>query len=178
MKINVIGTSGSGKSTVARAIAQRLALPYIEMDALFWQKDWGESSDQQLFARLEQALQQPGWVLDGNYNRSQSIKWRDVDTIIWVDYSFTRTLYQAIKRAITRCWHQQELWPGTNCRESFRKSFLSRDSIILWTLKTWRLNRRRYQALLCDSRFQHLHFVRLTSPQHSRQFIAGLTPAA
>lgn len=176
MKINVIGTSGSGKSTLARAIAHQLSLPLIEMDALFWQKDWGESSDEQLFSRLEQALQQPGWVLDGNYNRTQGIKWRDVDTIIWVDYSFSRTLYQAIKRAFSRSWHQQELWPGTNCRENFRKSFFSRDSIILWTLKTWRLNRRRYQALLSDSRYQHIRFIRLTSVQHSREFIAGLKP--
>lgn len=176
MKINVIGTSGSGKSTVARAVARQLSLPCIEMDALFWQKNWGESSDEQLFARLEQALQQPGWVLDGNYNRSQAIKWREVQMIIWVDYSFSRTLYQAIKRAISRSWHQHELWPETNCRESFRKSFFSRDSIILWTLKTWRLNRRRYQALLSDSRYQHIRFVRLTSPRHSQQFIAGLKP--
>ena len=175
MKINVIGTSGSGKSTVARAIARQLDLPYIEMDALFWLPHWGESSDEQLFAKLEQALQQPGWVLDGNYNRTQAIKWRDVDTIIWVDYSFARTLYQAIRRAIIRSWTQQELWPGTHCRESFRKSFFSRDSIILWTLKTWRQNRRRYGALLADSRYQHLHFVHLTSPKQSQQFIASLS---
>ncbi|MFS2223311.1 AAA family ATPase [Pantoea sp. B65] len=174
MKINVIGTSGSGKSTLARAIARQLDLPYIEMDALFWQRDWGESSDEQLFARLEQALQQPGWVLDGNYKRTQAIKWRDIDTIVWVDYGFLRTLYQAIRRAISRSWHQQELWPGTHCRESFRKSFLSRDSIILWTIKTWRHNRQRYQALLSDPRYQHLRFIRLTSPQMSREFIAGL----
>ncbi|WP_437608358.1 shikimate kinase [Erwinia sp. V71] len=175
MKINVIGTSGSGKSTVARAIARQLALPYIEMDALFWLPHWGESSDEQLFAKLEQALQQPGWVLDGNYNRTRTVKWRDVDIIVWVDYSFTRTLYQAIRRAITRAWTQQEIWPGTGCRESFRKSFFSRDSIILWTLKTWRKNRRSYQALMHDSRYQHLQFVHLTSPQQSQQFIAGLT---
>ncbi|MCU5772891.1 AAA family ATPase [Erwiniaceae bacterium BAC15a-03b] len=174
MKINVIGTSGSGKSTLARAIARQLELPCIEMDALFWQRDWGESSDEQLFARLEQALQQPGWVLDGNYKRSQPIKWREVDTIIWVDYGFLRTLYQAVRRAVSRAWRQQEIWPDTNCRETFRKSFFSRDSIILWTIKTWRSNRQRYEAMLNDRRYQHLHFVRLTSPQMSREFIAAL----
>ncbi|STR39392.1 DNA topology modulation protein [Klebsiella michiganensis] len=36
MKINVVGTSGVGKSTLARRLAQELSLPYIEMDVLYW----------------------------------------------------------------------------------------------------------------------------------------------
>jgi energy-coupling factor transporter ATP-binding protein EcfA2 len=74
VKINVIGTSGSGKSTFAKALAQQLAIPYIEMDTLFWKPHWTGSSDAELFEKLEQAISQPSWVLDGNYKRSQPIK--------------------------------------------------------------------------------------------------------
>ena len=31
-RINVVGTSGSGKSTVSRALAEKLNLPYVEQD--------------------------------------------------------------------------------------------------------------------------------------------------
>jgi len=176
VKINVIGTSGSGKSTLARAISQQLNIPYIELDALFWQPDWQGTPDDQFFARLEARLAgSDGWVIDGNYKRTQAVKWRDIDMIVWVDYSFGRTLYQAVKRAATRAWGKQEIWAGTGNRETFRKSFFSRESIILWTLKTYTKNRCQYQALLNDPAWQHVRFIRLRSPQQTQLFLRDLT---
>ena len=45
MKINVVGTSGVGKSTLARRLAQELSLPYIEMDVLYWLPEWQGTPD-------------------------------------------------------------------------------------------------------------------------------------
>lgn len=65
MKINVVGTSGSGKSTVARQLAQKLAVPYIEMDKLYWRPNWQGASDDEFLHLVEQALVSApaGWVL-------------------------------------------------------------------------------------------------------------------
>lgn len=136
MNINVVGTSGSGKSTLARRLAHRLGLPWIELDRLYWRPNWQGTPDEAFFAAIAAATASPGWVLDGNYNRSRGVKWREVDLVIWLDYGLWRTLRQAVWRAASRAWRQQELWPGTGNRESFRRSFCSRESIILWTLKT------------------------------------------
>lgn len=175
MKINLIGTSGSGKSTLGRRLAAELQLPYIEMDTLYWRPEWQGTPDEQLFETLESTLSAtPGWVLDGNYNRTRPIKWRHVDLIIWVDYSFTRTLRQAVIRAATRAWKQQELWPGTGNRESFRRSFFSRESVLLWTIKTWRSNRARYEADMADPKFSHIRFVRITSRQQADELVNEL----
>ncbi len=175
MKINVVGTSGVGKSTLARRLSQTLSLPYIEMDRLYWRPDWQGTPDDELFARLTEATDAPGWVLDGNYNRSRPVKWRDVDMVVWVDYGFCRTLRQAVSRAATRAWRKQELWPGTGNRESFHRSFASRESIILWTLKTWRANRQRYLRDMHDPRWQHIRFVRLQNRRDTEAFVAELT---
>lgn len=172
MKINVIGTSGSGKTTLARRLASHLDVPYIEMDALYWRPNWQGVSDEELLALLGEKLNAtPGWVLDGNYNRTRSVKWQKVDMVVWVDYEFARTLRQAVMRALKRAWHKKELWPGTGNRESFRQSFFSRESILLWTLKTWRSNRARYEADLADPAFTHIRFVRLRSPRQTRDFL-------
>lgn len=172
MKINVIGTSGSGKSTFARALAQKLEIPYIEMDSLFWKPDWKGTPDEELFEKIEQALAIPDWVLDGNYKRTQSIKWREVNIVVWIDYSFGRTLYQALKRAITRASGGQEIWAGTGNRETFRQSFFSRESIILWTLKTFHKNRKNYQQLMASPISERIKFVRIRSHQQAKEFIA------
>ena len=56
MKINIIGTSGSGKSTFSKQIAQKLNIPHIELDALFWKENWTPSSDQEFFTKIEKAI--------------------------------------------------------------------------------------------------------------------------
>lgn len=176
MRINVVGTSGSGKSTLARRLASELQVPYIEMDRLYWRPDWQGTPDDELFPRLEATLAaSEDWVLDGNYNRSRPVKWRNVEMIVWVDYGFWRTLRQALGRAFSRAWTKQELWPGTGNRESFRQSFFSRDSIILWTLKTWHKNRQRYLADMNNPQFAELTFVRLRNQAETETLIAKLS---
>ncbi|MCG8379852.1 MAG: (d)CMP kinase, partial [Proteobacteria bacterium] len=68
-RINVVGSSGSGKSTVAKKLAARINAPYVELDALNWKPNWTESTDDELFPDLESALAGDAWVLDGNYTR-------------------------------------------------------------------------------------------------------------
>ncbi|TMP30419.1 adenylate kinase [Pseudoalteromonas rubra] len=173
-RINVIGTSGSGKSTFSRMLASELNYPYLEMDAIFWKPNWQESSDEEFFSNLADWLSGEHWVLDGNYSRTSEIKWGRVDTIIWVDYSFARTLFQAVKRAFIRIVTKKELWGKTGNVESFRKCFLSKKSIILWTLQTYSYNRVRYAELLNDPKYSHIKFVRITSPKKAQTFIDEL----
>ena len=175
VKINVIGTSGSGKSTLAKRIASEMSIPYIEIDRLYWRAGWQGVSDDVLLETLDRALSASGkWVLDGNYNRTRPTKWRNVDIVVWVDYGFTRTLYQAVSRAFRRAWHKQELWPGTGNCESFRRSFFSRESIIIWTIKTWRSNRKRYEADMQNPQYAHIRFLRITRRQDAERLIASL----
>ncbi|MDO3384400.1 shikimate kinase [Gilvimarinus sp. SDUM040013] len=176
-KINVIGTSGSGKSTFARALAQALDYPYIEMDALFWKPNWQESGDAEFFAKIRHATDADAWVLDGNYTRSQPIKWRDIDTIIWIDFGLLRTFYQALKRALSRIWTGQELWPNTGNRESLRLLF-SRHSILLWTLRMYPINKKRYATLMNDPTLAQINFVRLTSTKQCQLFLTQLATRA
>lgn len=174
-RINVVGTSGSGKSTFSALLARELKCPHIEMDQLFWKSNWQESSDEEFFSRLEERLTLERWVLDGNYNRTRDIKWRNVDTVVWVDYSLWRTIFHAVTRALKRSIAGKELWPNTGNKETLKKSFFSKDSIILWTLKTYHSNRDRYVSDMEDPRYQHIRFVRLTTPAQARRFLCGLS---
>ncbi len=71
-------------------------------------------------------------------------------------------------------WRHQELWPGTGNCESFRRSFCSRESIILWTLKTWRQHRRRYLADMQDPQYRHIRFVRVRNPRQAEALLREL----
>jgi adenylate kinase family enzyme len=56
MNINVVGTSGVGKSTLARRLAQILSVPCIEMDRLYWRADWQGAPDE-TFADVAAAIE-------------------------------------------------------------------------------------------------------------------------
>lgn len=174
-KINVVGTSGSGKSTFSRQLSEVLQITYIEMDALFWKANWQESTDPEFFAKLEQALAAKAWVLDGNYSRTTPIKWQRVDMVVWLNYSWSRNLYQSVKRALLRSLTQQELWAGTGNRESFRKSFFSKDSIILWMLKNYRHQQKNYAAIMHNPAYSHIQFYRVRSPKEARLLLQQLS---
>lgn len=175
-RINVIGTSGSGKSTFSRRLAELLAIPYIEIDQLYWEPNWGEPSDEVFFARLEQALRGDQWVLDGNYHRTQPIKWQRAQTVIWLDYSLARTLTRMIKRSFSRALTERELWPGTGNRETLSALF-SRKSMVLWSYQTHPIVKARYGALFARPEPAHVRFVRLRSPREAERFLATVLAA-
>ncbi len=172
-KVNVIGTTGSGKSTFTRSLAAKLNVACIEMDKLFWKPNWEETPDKEFFAALEQALQQKGWVLDGNYTRTIPIKWKDVDTVIWLDYGFFTNLFRISKRSIQRTLSGDELWEGTGNRESFRKLF-SQDSIMLWFFKAYAKNKKRYAQMMEEEQYAHIKFIRIRSPKETQRLLDNI----
>ena len=145
MRINVVGTSGCGKSTVGKRLAERLSVPYIQLDELYWKSNWGESTDEELFPKLEKALSPDEWVLDGNYNRTTSIKWKRVQMVVYLDLPFHIVLYRIIRRSLLRGIRNEELWHGN--KETLWKHLFTTDSMILWTIKRFSMNRKRYTEL-------------------------------
>jgi adenylate kinase family enzyme len=177
-KINVVGTSGSGKSTFARRLGEAIGQPHIEMDKVFWGPNWAMPKDEDFFANLRKALEgKDGWVLDGNYTRTIPIKWEKVDLVIWLDISFPRTFFQALKRALHRSWTGRELWEGTGNRETFTKTFLSKESILLWTWNTYGPVKEKYERMLADPKYSHVKFLRLRGHGEAEAFLEKLRKA-
>lgn len=173
-KINVIGTSASGKSTFGRKLAAALDVEYIEMDALMWGPNWTVTPDDLFFPKVEAALAgKDGWVLDGNYTRTIPIKCKEVDTVVWIDLPFWLNLKQSVQRALRRIWTQQEMWPGTGNVEQWGRLF-SRDSIVLWMVRVYWRNRKRNAGLLTAEEYAHIDFVRLRSHREMTAFLQDL----
>ena len=102
--------------------------------------------------------------------------WPRAQTIVWLDYSFALTGWQLLRRTMRRCVRREELWHGN--RETFRMSFASRDSILLWFLRTHRAKRRYYEAAIRDPAHAHLAWVRLRSPHATERWLNRLEVAA
>jgi adenylate kinase family enzyme len=89
-RISVVGTTGSGKTTVARQISGCLKLPYIELDALYWDENWTGVSDPIFRERFISAVRAEQWVIDGNYSRIRSLVWDRADTVVYLVHERSR----------------------------------------------------------------------------------------
>jgi len=85
-RINVCGTSGSGKSSLSRAIADRIGVPYVELDALHHGPNWTETPTDVFRERVAELITGDGWVVDGTYSKSRDLVWSRTQTVLWLDY--------------------------------------------------------------------------------------------
>jgi adenylate kinase family enzyme len=144
-RIHVVGTSGSGKTMLARQIAQQLQIPHVELDALHWEPNWTPAQTEMFRERVERALKSDRWVTDGNYSCVRDLIWSRAEAIVWLDYPFWLVFSRVVWRTLRRGLMRQTLWNSN--QESLTKAF-SKDSMILWMLKTYHKRRREYPALL------------------------------
>ncbi len=175
-RISVVGTTGSGKTTLALEISKRLELPFIELDALYWDENWTGVSDPVFRDRVIEAINADRWVIDGNYSRVRPLVWKRADTVIYLDYSFWRTFWQLLTRTIHRSIQQEALWHGN--RENLWKSLFSKDLIILWMLQTYGRRRKQYAALIRQPENAHLCIVQLKTPSMKDEWLSIIAPTA
>jgi adenylate kinase family enzyme len=169
-RVNVKGTSGSGKTTFAEELARRLGLPFIELDALHWghAPNWVEPSDEAFRAAVREALAAApdGWVVDGNYEtKLDGLVVGSADTIVWLDLPLGLKLRRVWRRTVERIRGDVELW-GTQ-RESWGDALLNRDSLFWWMLKTHFRHRRDWPRRYGDDP----RFVRLRSVAEARRWL-------
>lgn len=180
LRINVIGTSGAGKTTLARRLGERLGVPHMELDALHWGPDWTSRSDENFHGDLRVFADRSAWVLCGNYTKTRPVFADRVNMYVWLDFPRRIVTWRVLRRTLRRAWRKEELWAGN--RESFGLSFFSRDSIIWWSLKTFGKNRRKYTVFFAELGGRNgIETVRLRSPREAERWLAQLSrenPAA
>jgi ABC-type branched-subunit amino acid transport system ATPase component len=73
MRIVVVGTSGAGKTTLARRIAALLELPHIELDAINWQPGWRDLTRHPPYSWVAGTMiRSPGRMSAGQIARDRS----------------------------------------------------------------------------------------------------------
>ena len=56
-RISVVGTTGSGKTTLSERLARCLGVPHVELDALHWGPNWTELDPETLRAKVARIVQ-------------------------------------------------------------------------------------------------------------------------
>jgi adenylate kinase family enzyme len=170
-RINVVGTSSAGKSRFARALAARIGVPLVELDALHWEADWTEAPDEVMRDRVRSVAAGDGWVVDGNYAAVRDLVWARAEAVIWLDLLMRTILWRYATRTQRRIRSREEIWPGTGNRERW-SHLLRRDGLLWWILTTYRRRRREYPQRLAAR--PDITAVRLRSAREADRWLAQL----
>jgi adenylate kinase family enzyme len=174
MRVVIVGTSGAGKTTLARRIANALALTHVELDALHWEGNWRaltEHDPDEFVRRVSVAVRKDNWVVDGNYGIVRDLIWNRATHLVWLDYDRHVIMGRVIRRSIIRVIFRTELWAGN--REEWSRMHRSSHPI-RWAWSTWRRRRREIEERLARPEYAHMTAYRVLRPLDAESVILQL----
>jgi adenylate kinase family enzyme len=173
-RIVVIGTTSSGKSTLAKILAEKLCADFIELDALHWEPNWKEAKLEVFRERVQTATSSQGWVVAGNYHVVRDLIWPRAEAVIWLDYSFPVVFWRLLTRIIRRGITQEELWNGNREKFWWHLKLWSDESLFHWLFKTYWRRKQEYPKLFAETHHSHLRIFHFKSPNRTKGWLSKL----
>ena len=143
-RILILGPSGAGKSTLARRVGERLGIPVVHLDAIYWNPGWVPTEVGRFRDRMAEAAGGDAWVMDGNYTSHLDLRLPRAEAVIWLDLPRYVYFPRAIWRSI-RNYGRERNDVGRGNPEQFDLAFF-RDWV--WTYPT--RSRARHAQLLAN----------------------------
>lgn len=138
-RVLIIGCGGAGKSTLARQLGEKLNLPVVHLDKLYWRPGWVHVSREEFDVLLDEVLEKDAWIMDGNFNNTIPKRIAHCDTVIYLDFSRVACLMGVMKRVVTT-YGTVRPDMGDGCPERFDWEFLR------WV---WNFNREKRESYYC-----------------------------
>jgi len=173
-RIVVVGTTSSGKSTLAKRLADKLCADFIELDALHWEPNWKEANLEVFRDRVQTAISSQVWVVAGNYHVVCDLIWPRAEAVIWLDYSFPVVFWRLLTRTIRRGITQEELWNGNREKFWWHLKLWSDESLFHWLFKTYWRRKREYPKLFAETHHSHLRIFHFKSPNRTKEWLSKL----
>lgn len=164
-RVLIIGCGGAGKSTLARQLGEKLNLPVVHLDSIFWLPGWVEMEKNEFDARIRTEMAKETWILDGNYNRTLPERIARCDTIIYLDFSRTACLYGIFKRLLTNIGKTRPDM-GAGCKEKVDWDFVK------WVWNFNKHKREKYYRLLNEA--EGVETIVLKNRRMVRRFLTSL----
>lgn len=162
-RIIIIGCAGAGKTTLSRQLQEKLGLPVVHLDQIWWSPGNWEHLERDAFDQaLLLELEKPRWIMEGNYDRTLPMRLERCDTVIWLDYIRFVCMGRWLKRiAVNWGKVRSDMAPG--CLERFEWAFAK---------DIWKFNddkRGAYEILLSNQ--SHKEIYRFRTDRQLKRFL-------
>ncbi|GAB2690948.1 adenylate kinase family enzyme [Microbacterium marinum] len=171
-RVVIAGTTGVGKSTLARRLADVWTLEYTELDSLFHGPDWTVRPE--FLSEVRRIAEGDRWVSEWNYFSSGGgqILGEGADLAIWLDLPRRIARARLLRRTLRRRIRREQLWNG-NIEPPLSTVFRDPSHILRWEMRTHATWKTRMPVVAAE---YELPVVHLRNPREVDQWLAG--PAA
>jgi adenylate kinase family enzyme len=167
-RVVVAGTSASGKTTLAARIAEILAVPHVEIDALFHGPGWVPRPS--FVEDVHRFAAEPAWVTEWQYSSVRPHLAERADLVVWLDLPRATVMRQVLRRTLHRRLRRQELWNG-NVEPPLWAILTDPEHIVRWAWTTHHKTASRIEGLLRERPGRPV--VRLGSHSESEAWLRG-----
>lgn len=126
-KIFIVGSPGSGKTTLAKKLSEDLSIPHFDLDDIRFMPNGAKRPDLEAIPLVESLTQKPAWIIEGVYVGWIKQFTHKADLIIWLDTSPLRAFYRILLRYVKNIAHQ-------NNRYGFTSTLILLKNLILFHL--------------------------------------------
>lgn len=169
-RVIVAGTSGAGKTTMARCVADVLDLPYVEMDSLYHGPQWSKRAEFE--SDVRDLVKRGSWVTEWQYTSARPLLLERADALVWLDHPKHTVLRRVAVRTALRRIRRQELWNG-NTEPPLHTVFTDRQHLLRWAWRSHGRTRDRITEVLAGEHGRRLAVVRLRGQREVDQWRAG-----
>lgn len=97
-KVIVLGNSGSGKSTFTTLLADKLHIDFLHLDPLVYKYSWDNPEFVEMEKKVEELIYKDSWIIDGNFLNNALNRFKECDTIVFLDLNRFVCMNSVIKR--------------------------------------------------------------------------------
>jgi adenylate kinase family enzyme len=160
-RFSIVGATGSGKTHLARALADRLQLPLFELDDFRWDSSGRELPREDFIDAVRKLATREEWIIDGHYREVRHLIWDFAEVVVWLNYP----LHLVAARLLRRFRRKRKAG-----RARADASNLPQQPQITWADRLWRIGRTirergEYRRLLHAPEYRHVRIVELKSPR-------------
>jgi adenylate kinase family enzyme len=165
-KIALIGSGGSGKSTMAAKMGEKLNIKVWHLDRLLWKPNWTPTNREEQNQILEELIRKENWIIDGNYNSTLDIRLKAADTIIFLDLPRYICVFRVFKRMVKyRNQTRPDMREGCNEKVDFK--------FLKWVWD-YPINKRPNVLAKLEKLAQDKNVIILKSPREVDRFLDRL----
>lgn len=100
-KIHIIGSIGSGKTTLAKKISSQYDIPFYELDNVVWKRaETGDTkrTEKERNSYLDKIIISESWIIEGVHHNWVSQSFHQADIIIFLDTKIAKRRARIVKR--------------------------------------------------------------------------------